>query len=158
MIPVMLNRPGRPADVAKLELAEASDVVAALNLLHNDFALLALPVVQVVLEELNLLLVAVPSVRPKQALAAIFVRALAAHEHIVTPSYHSIAVLLWTQLGLRVLCDHLKLVYLLVVPLDVGGEVFEEPSLHVQGFGAAIVSAVHLLEVLHLVYHVVVET
>ena len=62
MVAVVGTGPGSPADVAELVLAPTGHVVAALVLLNDEAALLALSVVQIVLKKLHFLLVALPLV------------------------------------------------------------------------------------------------
>ncbi len=51
MLVVMLGRPILPTDVAELIVAAAGHMVAALVLLNHSFALFALTIVQLLLEE-----------------------------------------------------------------------------------------------------------
>jgi hypothetical protein len=79
----MAGGPAVAAEVAELVLALAGHVVAALALLHDHPALAALAVVQVVLQEVQLVLVAFAFVLLQVALCAVFFKAGAAGEPFV---------------------------------------------------------------------------
>ena len=70
MIAVMGRSPLLPTNIAKLVLASACYVVAALVLLNHKVAFLALSIVQVVLHEKKFLFVTIPLMDPQQAFPA----------------------------------------------------------------------------------------
>ena len=110
MIAVVGRRPLLTTDVAELILTSTRYVVAALILLDNCLALLALSVVKVVLEEEHLLIIALPRMRGQQTARTELAAALVAQHHLVARLLdHSLALLLRTQFGVRVLAHHLKL-------------------------------------------------
>jgi hypothetical protein len=72
MIAIVSRIPNRPADIAKLIGTPAGHMIAALVLFYNEFAFRALSVVQVALEELHLVGIAITLVAGEEALRAEF--------------------------------------------------------------------------------------
>lgn len=158
MVCVVLGVPVGPADVAELVAASASHVVAPLVLLDHEPALLALAVVQVGLEKLELPPVALALVHAQQTLGTELLEALVAHHHAVQRlPYHPFAVFAGAQSQLGVLRSQVELLDLFVVFLDVGGQSLKELGVHVEEGRAAVMGALHLLEVFDLKNRVVVQ-
>ena len=160
VVTVVDGFPVGAADVAELVAAAAGHVVTALVLLNHKFAPLALAVVQVVLEELKLLVVAQSCVASQQTLGAeLLTSAVTAHGVFLIwdGADDALAVLPGTEFGVGVVGHRKELVHLAVVLLDVGRQLFEKVSACVQQFVALVAGAGHFFEVFDLIDDVVVE-
>jgi hypothetical protein len=156
VVAIVRRGPLRPTDVAELVSAPARNMVAALVLLHHHLASLALPVVQVVLEEAHLLPVTVSHVHAQKTLAAeLLAAAVASHRGLARGADDPLAVLLRAEFDAGVFGDQVELVNFLVALLNVRGQIFEKISGHIEYGGAALAGAVDLLEVFDLVDDIV---
>ena len=92
MVVVVHWVPVGPADVAELLAASASHLIATLAPLHYETALLALSVLEVVIQVLYLKVVAVPLVRRKQTLCTVLrLAAVTNHDSIGRKLYDTLA-------------------------------------------------------------------
>lgn len=113
MISIMSLLPISTTDIAKLKSTSASHVIATLILLYYKFALLALPIVQVFFEELDLLRVTFTLVLIQQTFWAKFATTVTAKHEILkssSSSYHPFTVLSWTQFDIRIIYGNIELV------------------------------------------------
>jgi hypothetical protein len=102
-------------------------MVAALILFDDELAFDTLPIVKIALEELHLVLIAVPLVPSQQAFAAELRVALVTHHHVLQScSDESFAALFGAELYGGVVSSYVELVEAAVVTLDVAGQLFEE--------------------------------
>ena len=152
--------PVLPTQVTELMLAHTGHVVASLSSLNHVLALPALPVVQVVLEEVDLVFVALALVFGEHALLAEHLPALAALR--VHSLHHRqdavLALLARTQSQVRVLGCQVEGVHLLVLLAHILGQVASvELGLSVHDFVAVLLRTDHFLEHAHLVDHVVLQ-
>lgn len=158
VLPIVSWVPISPADIAKLVLTSTGHMVASLILLYNEFALSTLAIVQIALEELHLMLVAVPFMSCQQAFPAEFRFAIIANHHVfMSASDESLAIFFGTQFHVGIVCGDVKLMQLAVTLLDVCWELLEEIGGDVDEGVAIFPRASHLFEGFDLVDDVVVE-
>ena len=158
VIAVVGRGPGSPADITKLVLAPTSDMVTPLVLLNHHLALGTLPVVQILLEKIDLLLLTVPLVNSQQTLTAkLLLARIAHHRHLPTLSHYPLAVLPWTEFHVGVFRNQLELVDFPVVFLHIRRQILEKDSRHVQSLRTPLVRTANLLKIAHLVNHIVVQ-
>ena len=152
--------PVLPTQVTELMLADTGHVVASPNPLDHVLALPALPVVQVVLEEVDFVFVALASVFGEHALLAEHFPALAALR--VHSLHHRqdavVALLVRTQSRVRVFGCQVEGVHLLVLLAHILGQASSvEVALRVHDCIAVLFRTDHFLEHAHLVDHVVLQ-
>lgn len=166
ILPVRIVVHGSPvvaADITKLMLALAGHMVAALVLLDDHPALPAPLVLEVVDQEVDLLVVAVPGVLPQQAPSAEPARTLLAYHCyllLATAVYFAndaLAVLRRAHLQVFVVEDQMKIMHLPVLFLDVQGELLEELAFSIEGEVAVGVGAHDLLKLVDHVDGVLVQ-
>jgi hypothetical protein len=166
ILPVRIVVHGSPviaADIAKLMLALAGHVVAALVLLDHHPALPAPLVLEVVDQEVDLLVVAVPGVLPQQAPSAEPARTfIAYHCYLLLAiavyfANDAFAVLRRAHLQVFVVEDQVKIMHFPVLFLDVQGELLEELAFSIEGEVAVGVGAHDLLKLVDHVDGVLVQ-
>ena len=147
-------------EVAELVPADAGHVIAPPAPLDHVLALPALPVVQVVLEEVDFVFLALAWVFGEHALLAEHLPALAAlRVHSLRHRQHPVlALLARAQPQIRVLGRQVEGVHLLVLLAHVLGQVLRvKVGLGVHDLLAALFGTDHFLEHAHLVNHVVLQ-
>jgi len=158
VITVVSRNPVCTADVTKLITASTGHVIAALILLNNKPAVLALAVVKVVLKKLHLMLVAQSFVLCQQTLGAeLRLTRITDHDSISNDGNDSFAVLLGTQLFVGIVGRLVELMYLSVVLLDVDGELLKEEGAGIDEGVAAVPRTGDFLKHFDLVDDVVVQ-
>lgn len=102
-------------------------MIASLILLYNEFALNALAIVQIALEEFHLMLVAVSFMLFQQTFPAELRFTLIANHHILlSASNESLTIFFGAQFHIRIVCGDVKLMKLSVALLYVSWKLFEE--------------------------------
>jgi hypothetical protein len=108
---VVVSGPLFTANVTEFVFAPAGHVIASLRPFNDEFAVFALPKVQIVLKKIDFFLVAVSLVFLKVTLRTELSLALVAHSCLVLGDFDdSFAIFLGTQFQGRVVRRHVKLV------------------------------------------------
>lgn len=122
-------------------------MVAPLLLLHHRLAVAALPELQVVLEEADLVALTRALVLGEEALAAVHLAALVAlGSHSLLDHQHALLALLVGTEPLVVFGGLVEDVYFGVLLLELLRETLVEGSLQIHGFGAGVGGTGDLLE------------
>ena len=158
---MVIASPLLPTDVAELITTAAGDMIASLALLYHILAAGALPVVQIILEEIHFVLVAFAFVHLEKALGAKDLVAFITCDRLAVMCEFQDAVLaflLGAKLEVGVLGCHIECVQLRVLFLNVSRQGRVKCRLGAENQVTLLVGADDLFEHAHFVDDIVLET